>query len=283
MKFAAIACLAVFCALAHKSRAGQSESAPDKSGFTLFRPTPRALMREFNTDRPDQTEGPYTVDAGHFQLEMDFFKFTSDRHSPDGLRSESWNVAPINLRAGLLNNVDLEIVLDNYLDVRTHNPASHASGFGDITMRLTINFWGNDGGSTAFGILPFVKLPLDASSLRNGRTEGGIILPFAAKLPGDWGLGMMTEVDFVSDEAGGRETEWVNSITLSHELVGRLEGYVEFYSVVGTASGFDWQGQIDVGCTFGVTSDMQFDFGCNFGITESAPDFQPFAGFSVRF
>jgi hypothetical protein len=41
----------------------------DKSGYHLFRPTPRELMRELSTDRPDQTESAYTVDAGHVQLE----------------------------------------------------------------------------------------------------------------------------------------------------------------------------------------------------------------------
>ena len=38
-----------------------AETAPDKSGFTLFRPTPDALLRELATDRPDKTENPYTV------------------------------------------------------------------------------------------------------------------------------------------------------------------------------------------------------------------------------
>lgn len=41
---------------------------PDKSGYSLFKPTPRQFMRELTTDRPDQTESPYTVDAGHFQV-----------------------------------------------------------------------------------------------------------------------------------------------------------------------------------------------------------------------
>ncbi len=44
------------------------DNAPDKSGYDLFHPTPRDLMREMSTDRPDQTESPYTVYAGHFQV-----------------------------------------------------------------------------------------------------------------------------------------------------------------------------------------------------------------------
>lgn len=261
--------------------------APDKSAYHLFNPTPRAQMRELNTDRPDQTESPYTVDAGHFQVEMDFFKFTYDRHSPDGLRTEVWNIAPVNLKVGLLNNVDLQIVLDDHVKVRTRDAIARTtervSGFGDITTRLKINFWGNDGGPTAFGLMPFVKLPLDASNLRNGKTEGGLIVPLAIELPGGWGMGLMTEVDFVSDDTGGYDSEWVNSITLSHDLIGKLGGYVEFFSVVGNAPGFDWQGQVDAGFTYGLTDNVQFDAGCNFGVTKSAPDYEPFIGFSIRF
>lgn len=273
-------------AIATTVLAGPAEPAADKSGFHLFIPTPRALMRELSTDRPDQTESAYTVDAGHVQVEMDLVNFTYDRHSPDGTRTEVWNVAPVNLKIGLLNNVDLQLVLDNYVELRSRDAAGRierASGFGDITARLKINLWGNDGGPTALALMPFVKLPLSESDLRNGDTEGGLIIPLAVALPGGWGLGVMTEVDFVRDGDGGRETEWLNSITVGRDLTDRIGAYLEFVAVVGTAPGFDWQGQVDLGFTFAATDDVQFDLGCNFGVTESAPDFQPFVGVTVRF
>ena len=41
------------------------EPAPrEKGGYSLFKTTPRDALREFSTDRPDQTESPFTVDAG---------------------------------------------------------------------------------------------------------------------------------------------------------------------------------------------------------------------------
>lgn len=260
---------------------------PSKWAYHLFNPTPDAQMRELSTDRPDQTESPYTVDAGHFQVEMDFFKLTYDRDSPDGWRTEVWNIAPMNLKVGLSNNVDLQIVLDSYVNERTRDPIARTTervdGFGEITARLKINLWGNDGGKTAFGLMPYVKLPLDASDLRNGQTEGGLIVPLAIELPGGWGMGLMTEVDFVSDDEGGYDTEWVNSITLSYAITEQLSGYVELFAVTGDAPGFDWQGQVDAGFTYGLTDNVQFDCGCNFGVTKSAPDYQPFVGISVRF
>lgn len=280
----AAAILTIFEAAAAFAGVTATETA-SKSGFNLFNPTPRELMREFNTDRPDETESPYTVDAGHFQLEMDFFRFTSDRHTTDGSRAEVWNFAPINIKAGLFNNVDLQVILDNYGNQRTvtNGVVSHASGFGDITTRLKINLWGNDGGSTAFGIMPFVKLPLSKSSLRNGRTEGGVILPLTVALPGGWSVALMTEADFVHNDDGGYDTEWVNSASFSHDITKKLGGYIEFFTVVGDAADFDWKGQVDVGLTYVVVDNVQLDAGCDFGVTRSAPDFQPFAGISVRF
>src|SRR5687768_3054656 len=72
----------------------------DKSRFTLFNPTPRALMREMSTDRPDTTESPYTVDAGHTQVELSFFDYTRD-DSDDGGDFEALSLVPMNLKVGL--------------------------------------------------------------------------------------------------------------------------------------------------------------------------------------
>ena len=74
-------------------------------------------MRELSPDRPDETESPYTVDAGHYQLEMDFANFTYDKSG--GTTTKAWDVGDFNFKAGLLNNVDVQFVYDNYLNVQT--------------------------------------------------------------------------------------------------------------------------------------------------------------------
>ena len=131
--------------------AGVAAAEPDKSAYHLFNPTPRELMREMSTDRPDKTESPYTVDAGHFQIEMDVFNHSYDRHNPErqDIRVESLSIAPINLKAGLCNRVDLQLVVESYTSVRVNDREtplkSRHQGFGDITPRLKVNLWGNDG------------------------------------------------------------------------------------------------------------------------------------------
>jgi hypothetical protein len=265
------------------------EAPAAKSKYHLFNPTPEEQMRELSTDRPDQTESPYTVDAGHFQIEMDVANGTIDRDQSNGgdVRSQVWGFGGINLKAGLFNNVDIQFVLEGHVDSHVKDRVLGASadddGFGEVQTRLKVNLWGNDGGKTAFAIMPFIKWPLPQTALRNGKTEGGIILPLAVELPAGWGLGLMTEVDFVRDGSSAFDTEYLNTVTFSHDIVGDLGGYVEFAALFTPESDAQWQGQIDVGFTYGLDENTQLDIGCNFGVTSVAPDYNPFVGLTLRF
>lgn len=269
-----------------------AEPTADKSGYNLLNPTPRGQMREMTTDRPDKTESPFTVDAGHFQIEADLFSYSVDRHNAvrTDTRVESFSVAPVNLKAGLLNNLDLQIILPTYNSVRTDDrttappTVTRQRGFGDVVTRIKWNFWGNDGGTTAFALMPYLKLPTNQEQLGNGSVEGGLIAPFAVKLPCGWDLGLMTQLDVVRDGGtSGYHPEFVNSITFSHDIVGKLGGYVEFFSSVSTERGSSWVGTVDVGFTYSLTENIQLDAGINLGLTRSADDVNPFVGITFRF
>lgn len=263
---------------------------PEKGGYNLFRPTPAALLRELATDRPDKTESPYTVDAGHYQIELDLLSYSYDRYEVEDVDQtvENFAIAPINFKAGLLNNMDLQIIVETYKIERTRERAvrtrDEISGFGDLTVRWKTNFWGNDGGETAFGVMPFVKLPTNQHGLGNHAVEGGIIFPIAIKLPRDFDLGAMTEIDFVQNEENSDyHEEFINSITVSHSIVGEISGYVEFFSAVSTQRNTEWVGTFDFGVTCKLTPSIQLDAGLNVGLTRAADDLNPFVGFSVRF
>jgi hypothetical protein len=267
---------------------GAPERAPDKSAYNLFNPTPRALMRELTTDRPDKTESPYTVDAGHFQIEMDLASYTHDRDTANraDLKADSLAVAALNLKAGLLNQVELQLMVDTYTWVRVQDRGAVArqSGFGDLTTRLKINCWGNDGGTTALALMPFVKFPTSQHDLGNHAVEGGLIVPLAVELPLGWGMGLMTEFDVMQDADGtGRHSEFINSVTFSHDIVGRLSGYLEFYSQVIARHEVPWIGTADFGLTYRLTEDLQLDAGVSLGVTRPAADVNPFLGLSLRF
>jgi len=186
------------------------------------------------------------------------------------------------------NNVDFELIIEAYTSLRVHDVGSGAvqknRGFGDITPRLKWNLRGNDGGATALALMPFVKLPTNQDDLGNNSVEGGLIVPLAAQLPYDWGMGLMTEFDFNRDSVGsGHHIEFIHSITFSHEIVNNLAGYVEFFSQVSAESGSDWVGTVDLGLTYALSDDIQLDGGINIGLTRAADDLNPFFGISWRF
>jgi hypothetical protein len=274
MRVAALVGLWTIYAVRLSSAADWLETSPpvSKRSFNLFNPVPDSLLRELTTDRPDKTESPYTVDAGHFQLEMDLLSYTRDGSE------DNFAIAPVNLKVGLLNNIDLQFIAETY------NIKRDRSGFGDTLVRLKVNFWGNDGGATAFAAMPFVKFPTNQHELGNSAVEGGIIFPFALTLPGEFDLGTMFEVDYIRDaNNSGYHEEFISSITLGHALVGELSGYAEFFSAVSTERDADWVSTFDFGFTYKLTSNVQLDAGLNIGLTRAADDLNPFIGVSYRY
>jgi Putative MetA-pathway of phenol degradation len=244
-----------------------------------------AELREMQTDRPDVTESPFTIDPGHLQLESSFFEYGNDRRTPEGsgTRTKDWSIAPTNLRLGLTNRTEVGVIIEPLIRRSTSNAlhTERQSGVGDITVRPKVNFWGDDGGPTAFGLMPFVKIPTNTHDLGNNHVEGGVILPFACHLDAGWDLGAMTEVDLIRNQNNsGYTSAWVNTLTLGHPLSKKLGGYLELTS---TASEGPHAMTLDGGLTYAVNENLQLDAGVNLGLTRAAEDIILFTGISRRF
>jgi hypothetical protein len=254
---------------------GAVASAADKSQYNLFNPTPPALMREMSTDRPDTTESAYTVDAGHIQVEMSFVEWTRDGDFDEIV------VAPANLKLGLLNNADLQLVVTPYVDQEDEDDVS---GFGDTQLRVKVNLWGNDGETrTALAVMPYLSFPTGDDDVSANKLEGGIIFPFAMELAERWGLGLMAEVDFVrDDEHDTHDVELLHTAAIGHDLTERVGVFVEY---IGTAR-FDGDGDylavLGMGVTYALEENVVLDAGVNVGLNDDADDVRLFTGLSFR-
>jgi hypothetical protein len=260
--------------VARAADAAASGPAPDKSGFTLFNPTPRESMRELSPDRPDVTESPYTVDAGHVQVEFSFAEWGK------GSGVEETNVLPFIAKVGLTNSADLQFGFGPYNRLRAGGRTDE--GASDATVRLKVNLFGNDGGDVAFGVMPFVSFPVGANAFTADAAEGGVILPLAVNLPAGFDLTTMAEFDFVRDGSGGRDTLLLHTASLGHDLTDKLGMYVEYAGIVDLDGDQKYEAYADVGLTYKVTDDVQLDAGVNVGLTAAAEDLRVFAGMTVR-
>lgn len=268
-------------------------SEPDKSRYWLFNPTPDNLLRDLTTDRPDLTESPFTVDAGHVQFETNIFGYSRSRPDQDGTVSTSYDYATTNVRIGLTNWAEFNVVVAPHGVVRTRplDPAqaTRSSGPGGVDLRIKINLWGNDTfekpGATALGLLPFVTLPTDRNNgISPPGVEGGFILPFAVKLSEKFSLGLNGGFHIVRNEdTPGTHTEWLASASVSYEWTENLSTY---YEIAGRFETQDPRGDIGIlatGFTYKLSKNWQLDGGVNFGVTSAADRINPFVGITARF
>ncbi len=257
---------------------------PDKSHYTLFNPTPVDLRRPYNTDRPSKTDSPFTIDAGVFQIESDAANWRLDYEN--GVRTRTWIIpGNTNFKLGLTNWMDFQIVPQFYVNTRTSGPAFgkpvKQDGFGDTTVRLKINFLGNDGGKLVIGFVSSLKIPTNTGHTGNHVWEPGFGLPMNYSLTWGFTLFAQTRIDILDKSRSSNvQVQWQNPIGLSRTIVGNLSGYVEFYDAVSSGP---WVGTLDTGLIYQVTPNCSIDVNSFFGLTRSAADYNVFSGFGYRF
>ncbi len=261
---------------------GYSQEVIHKA-YNIFKPVPKTEMREMETDRPDVTESPFTVDAGHFQYEADLLRFSREKDEFTDQKTLLFNQA--NLKVGITGSTDIQLVVQSYGRMSEINAGTGARtvvhGIGDITVRLKQNLLGNDKGSFAIAIMPYLKLP--ASKLEDdGRHEAGLILPMQVKLPGEWKLGFQVEADRLKDKYdSGLHSELLQSLTISHEIVKGLEGIAEtFYRY--DFKQHHWANFLNAALQMELAEDLRIDAGLNYGVQSDA-ERSYFVGTSFRF
>ncbi len=278
----------LFVAVSPTGGDAQQDATSSKSQYNLFHRTPRELRRPLTTDRPDRTESPYTVDAGVFQAEIDVFTYGMDASTggESGVSGNSFAIMPFNMKAGLLHNVDLQVVVETWAwnQATVNGTTQRQRGLGAVTVRTKVNLWGNDGGRTALAMMPFVAFVADPGASQR-LVNLGVILPLRVELGGGWGLGSMLQFELVRDGAAApRKVTMIGSASVGRSIAGPLSFFVEVYggTVLADATS-DWEGTGDIGLTLGVGPNVQVDAGVNLGFTRLAEDVYPFLGLTVRF
>jgi hypothetical protein len=265
----------------------------DKDQYSLFNPTPDRLLREMTTDRPDTTESPFTVDAGHVQVETNLFGYRRSRPDEAGSVADSYEFATTNLRIGLTNSVEFSLIWQPYGTARVHevDPVTifRQSGIGGVALRTKFNLWGNDTfekpGATALALLPFVSLPTDRhNGISPEFVGGGLIVPFAVKLSDKWEVSLNGATAYIREDTATKyHAEYLASASFSYEWSEQLGTYYEVAARLHTE---DPRGDIVVlgtGLTYKLGKNVQLDGGVNFGVTQAADRINPFVGLSIRF
>lgn len=233
---------------------------------------PAQSLRPLSTDRPDTTESTHTVDAGHFQFEMEIATWTRDGDYRD------FSLGQLNSKIGLDGSTDLQVVTPFYTQVRRGD-----EGFGDLQVRLKRNLWGNDEGLTSMAVMPFIQIPTSSGDLGSDKVEGGLIVPYAFEGPVGWSCAVMGELDVEAGEDRNYHFVGLTSATASHGVTEQTAVFFEIVSVLSAESGSGWEVYFNSGMTWLVTPIWQIDGGIRIGLTDASADYSPFLGMSTKF
>lgn len=229
-------------------------------------------LRPLSTDRPDTTESSHTVDAGHFQFEMEIATWTRDGNYRD------FSFGQLNSKFGLDDSTDLQVVSPFFTQV--HNGEE---GFGDLQVRLKRNLWGNDEGSTSMAVMPFIQLPTSSGDLGSDKIEGGLLVPFGFDGPAGWSCAAMGELALEANEDSEYHFVGLTSATASHAVTEQSAVFFELVSILSAESGADWEAYFNTGMTWLMTPTWQLDGGIRIGLTDASADYSPFLGVSTKF
>jgi hypothetical protein len=279
------ACIAGASRTVAQTAPDTAASAPDKSAYWLFSPTPDGEMRAFCTDRPPKANSPCTVDAGHFQYETDILNWTYARSG--GVTTNTWLYTNPTLKLGLTNRIDLELNIAPLETVTTRSPSgkSTLAGVGDLFLRVKVNVAGPEGGDFQAALVPFLKIPTARAGIGDGAVEGGLIVPISLALPHDFTLILDPEVDILRDANGlGKHANFQMLFNVSHALSDSVTAYVELWGQANNDPAFPTkQASLDLSATWLVRPNLQFDAGANIGLTSATPAIQLYLGLSQRF
>jgi hypothetical protein len=261
--------------------------AVDRSQYNLFNPTPPQQMRDFAPDRPNVTDGPYTVDPGHFLLEVGLFEYARDRYNNERVRLDGFAFGDTNIRLGVTNCAEVDVLFTafSYTQLKDKNTGAQLKqcGFSDLTLRSKINLFGDDAGPFAIGLIPFVTFPTGQDGVGNRGFAGGVGVPVQFALPADFQLGIETTIQTNHETGGGSHFDYLNSISLGHAINKKLSTYVELATDVSSAAHIGWIGTVDTALIYQPINNWQLDAGVNIGVTKAANDLFTFIGAAWRY
>ena len=222
------------------------------------------------------TESGYTLDAGVKQVESSIFDYSQNGDV------YTWSIHPFNFRIGLNNSIDVQLVFEPYINQEFKKKIN--DGNGDFQISIKKNIWVDDDTKSAFGTMPFIKLPTADNEIGNKKVEGGVIFPFSTNISDKLNLDLMFETDFVyDDDEKNFDTEFIISGVLGTDLQNSLGLYSEIIVIKSNDMDYKVSNIIGFGATYSLSKSLIFDLGLNHRLLGKEDDFNIFSGYTFRY
>ncbi len=290
MRFGYLIATASLLPLLASAQAPEADTAALKRSYTLFRPVPKELLRDFSPDRPGISQSAHTLDAGHFQLETDLFRLRREDEQMESRRNLL--LADLTLKLGLTRGLDFHVNIQPMLRERVVPDATAQPGeptktdrhFGDVTLRLKQNLLGNDGSALhVLALSGYVRLPT-GGPVGAGQPEFGLAIPYELDFSNSFDMEAQLEAESRWDRTSGRRETHLNQSLMADLRFGpahKLEFFAEGAGFWNTGQR-TYQATLNVGPAFYAAPAVRFDAGVHIPLTQNPLTREVFAGVSWR-
>ncbi|MDQ3194639.1 MAG: transporter [Bacteroidota bacterium] len=226
-------------------------------------------LPSIQTDRPDQTETPFTVPANHFQLEAGFV-YEKDKEII------TTSIPTTLFKFGVSDNFELRLILD--ITEEKKQGGSTEPGLNPVEIGIKINIAKED------GIIPTASL-IGHLAIPEFLSDQNQIIYFAPNFRFCMQNTLSDKFTLVYNlgaewDGLSAEPAFIYTVTTAVSVSEKLGGYVELYGFAPQKNKADHR--FDMGITYLIKKNFQLDVSGGTAISDNAPDYFFGFGLSVR-
>jgi hypothetical protein len=239
------------------------------SVFCISKSSIAQEMPSIATDRPDQTECPYIVPAGHFQLEAGFNYESVDQ------KEKKWILPTTLWKYGINDHFELRLITEVN---KNQTDGKSTSGFLPAEIGFKVKLMEEKGILPLTSFISHLSVP-NLSSKQFSTTYFApnfrftMLHSLSDRLTLSYNLG--AEWDGENPEA-----IFIYTLAPAYSFTNKIGGYIELYGFAPQNQRADHRA--DGGITYLLKHNIQLDFSGGFRITNNAPEYYGALGFSIR-
>ncbi len=226
-------------------------------------------LPSIQTDRPDQTESPFTVPKKHLQIEtgVSFEKIDGENNS--------YTYPTVLLKYGVNDIFELRLIPEY---VTSHIQNVKYSGLTPLTVGFKARLAEEKGILPVLSFIGHLSIPSTASA--NFKTTWyapSFRFTMQHTLSKKMSLGYNVGAEWNGETP---EPAFIYTLTTGYSLSEKFGAYIELYGFLIQKSTADHR--VDGGLTYLLKNNMLIDISGGFGISKYAPEYYIATGFSVR-
>lgn len=220
------------------------------------------------TDRPDQTETPFTVPKNHFQMENGF-SFEQTDHM-----TQSFTQPSSLLKYGLNDHFEVGLVME-FVTIKSDKVTS---GLKPVTVRFKERITDEKGIIPSTSFIGYLTIPNFATdNLKVTYFAPAFRFTMQHTLSEKFSLGYNLGAEWDGESP---VPVFIYTLETGYSISDKVGAYVEIYGFVSQELQADHR--FDCGLSYLLRPNVLFDISGGVGITDNSPDYYLALGFSFR-